>query len=79
MQSRLRRNAMTEAVALTLVTGATRGIGRAIADHLSALGHRVVGLSRIFRYFRSKSSLGRSIDEDDWRRGTGQRSSVCNH
>jgi 3-oxoacyl-[acyl-carrier protein] reductase len=30
----------------TLVTGATRGIGRAIVDHLSTLGEEVVGLSR---------------------------------
>jgi short-subunit dehydrogenase len=39
---------MTETVTLALVTGATRGIARTIADHLSAVGHRVVGLSRIF-------------------------------
>ncbi len=37
MQSRSRRNAITEAVALTLVTGATRGTGRAIAGRRSTL------------------------------------------
>jgi NAD(P)-dependent dehydrogenase (short-subunit alcohol dehydrogenase family) len=32
--------------ALTIVTGASRGLGRAIAQQLQAAGHRVLGLSR---------------------------------
>lgn len=31
---------------VTLVTGTSRGIGRAVADHLIDLGHHVIGLSR---------------------------------
>ena len=31
---------------VTLVTGVSKGIGRAVADHLLDRGHRVVGLSR---------------------------------
>jgi NAD(P)-dependent dehydrogenase (short-subunit alcohol dehydrogenase family) len=31
---------------LSIVTGASRGLGRAIADQLHAAGHRVLGLSR---------------------------------
>jgi NAD(P)-dependent dehydrogenase (short-subunit alcohol dehydrogenase family) len=32
--------------ALTLITGASRGLGRAVAEQLLAQGHQVVGLSR---------------------------------
>jgi len=31
---------------VTLVTGATRGIGRAVADMMAAKGHRVIGVAR---------------------------------
>jgi 3-oxoacyl-[acyl-carrier protein] reductase len=34
------------AAPVTLVTGASRGIGRAIAEEMAALGHHVVGLAR---------------------------------
>ena len=31
---------------VTLVTGVSRGIGLAIAQHMTALGHHVVGVAR---------------------------------
>jgi 3-oxoacyl-[acyl-carrier protein] reductase len=30
----------------TLITGATKGIGRAIVDHMLALGETIIGVSR---------------------------------
>ena len=37
---------MTRDVGVTLITGATKGIGRAISDRLIARGERVVGIAR---------------------------------
>ena len=37
---------MSEGTQITLVTGATRGIGRAVAEMMAARGHRVVGVAR---------------------------------
>lgn len=37
---------MTRDVAVTLITGATKGIGRAISERLLARGERVVGIAR---------------------------------
>jgi NAD(P)-dependent dehydrogenase (short-subunit alcohol dehydrogenase family) len=37
---------MTQDVGITLITGATKGIGRAISDRLIARGEKVVGIAR---------------------------------
>jgi NAD(P)-dependent dehydrogenase (short-subunit alcohol dehydrogenase family) len=49
-----------------LVTGATKGIGRALSERLSNAGHRVVGIAR--RHDRSFPGDLVSIDFDDTKR-----------